>query len=305
MSPNLLDNPKLFRHLVEDLPVGIYIVDREMRVRFWNRGAEQLTGRLSHDVVGHILEEVVLACNRRGSSLTNETCPVVLTLGQQKPQQCSASYLHKNGHRVTVKIRTRPIVEFGDTMTGVAVMFEEAFAYRDQASVPVLYGCLDAATGVSARRLTLAFLRECLAGMEETRTGFGVLRVRVLGMEEFRCKHGPQSVVPFLRATARTLRHSLDTENFLGCWAENEFLAVLATANPVMVASTAESMWNLLHHSEVSWWGDRFLVKAEVSYAIATPGSDMQSLLREMQPSQSSRPAKAAAAAGDPASSRG
>jgi PAS domain S-box-containing protein len=46
MSSDFLDNPKLFRHLVEDLPVGIYIVDRDGRIRFWNHGAEQLTGHL-------------------------------------------------------------------------------------------------------------------------------------------------------------------------------------------------------------------------------------------------------------------
>src|SRR5579859_5241963 len=48
MFSNLLENPKLFRHVVEDLPVGIYIVDRDLRIRFWNRGAEHLTGHLAH-----------------------------------------------------------------------------------------------------------------------------------------------------------------------------------------------------------------------------------------------------------------
>ena len=70
MSSNLLDNPKLFRHVLEDLPVGIYIVDRERRIRFWNRGAEHLTGHLAHEVVGHVLEDVVQACDRRGNSLS-------------------------------------------------------------------------------------------------------------------------------------------------------------------------------------------------------------------------------------------
>ena len=83
MFSNLLDNPKLFRHLVEDLPVGIYIVDREGRIRFWNHGAEQLTGHLSHEVVGHVFEDVVQACDRRGNSLSGEHCPVTMTLSQR------------------------------------------------------------------------------------------------------------------------------------------------------------------------------------------------------------------------------
>jgi len=264
MSSNLLDNPKLFRHVLEDLPVGIYIVDRELRIRFWNHGAEQLTGHLAHEVVGHILEEVVQSCNRRGNSLSGEHCPVTMTLNQRKAQRCTASYLHKNGHRSAVTIRTRPILEAGDAITGAAILFEEAFVYREESLGPPMYGCLDAITGIPSQRLTRAVLKECMAGVEESHLGFGMLRIRVLGMEEFCSKHGPQSVVPFLRTAAQTLRSNLDAEYFLGCWAENEFLAVLPSASPMMVATKAETLWNLLRHSEVTWWGDRFMVEAEV-----------------------------------------
>ncbi len=292
MSSDFLDNPKLFRHLVEDLPVGIYIVDRERRIRFWNRGAEHLTGHLAHDVLGRVLEEVVQACDRRGNRLSGEHCPVTMTLSQRQPQRCTAFYLHKNGHRTAVRIRTRPILEYGDAIGGTTVLFEEAFPYREESSGPPMYGCLDATTGIPSRRLTRAVLNECMAGMEESHTGFGILRIRLLGLEEFRAKHGPQSVVPFLRTASQTLRNSLDAENFLGCWAENEFLVVLPSASPMMVAMTAEILLNLLSHSEVSWWGDRFLVEAEVAYTVATAGSDLESLLREMKPSHSKGMAK-------------
>jgi PAS domain S-box-containing protein len=299
VSSNLLDNPKLFRHLVEDLPVGIYIVDGERRIRFWNRGAEQITGHLSHDVVGHVPEDVVQACDRAGNRLSGEQRPVTMTLSRRAPQQCSAFYLHKNGHRVAVRIRTRPILEHGDAIGGVTVLFEEAYVCREEPSGPPMCGCLDAATGVPSRRLTRAVLNECMAGMEESHSGFGLLRIRVLGLEEFRAKHGPQSVVPFLHTAAQTLRNSLDAENFLGCWEENEFLAVLPSASPMMVAMKAEILWNLLSHSEVLWWGDRFLVKAEVTYTVAKAGKDLESLLGEMKPSHSSGTAKTAAAGSD------
>src|SRR5260370_34799096 len=103
-------------------------------------------------------------------------------------------------------------------------------------------------------------------------------------------------VETLLLTTAHTLRHGLDEEIFLGCWGENEFLAVLHSASPMTVAATAETLWSLLSHSEVSWWGDRFPVEAEVAYTVATAGHDLESLLREMKPSHSSGTAKAAAA---------
>jgi len=305
MLSNLLDNPKLFRHVLEDLPVGIYIVDGERRIRFWNHSAEHLTGYLAHEVVGHVLEDAVQACDRRGNSLTGEHCPVAMTLSQRQPQQCTAFYLHKNGHRTAFQVRTRPILEYrdhyhdeghdkelgskerGDKIGGATVLFQEAFMYREETNAPAMYGCLDPATGIPSQRLTRAVLDQCIVGMKECHTGFGLLRVRILGLEAFGSKHSPQSIAPFLRTAAHTLRHSLDAENFLGCWKDHEFLVVLHSESPMMVAMKAEVLWNLLRHSEVLWWGDRFLIEAEVAYTMAEPGNDLESLLRAMKPSHS------------------
>jgi len=311
MFSNLLDDPKLFRHLVEDLPLGIYIVDRERRIRFWNHGAEHITGYLAHEVVGHVLEAVVQACDRQGNSFSGEQRPVTVTLTERRSQSCTAFFLHKSGHRVPVNVRTLPIVEpsgaTGGPIGGATVLFEEAFADGEESSGPAMYGCLDATTGIPSRRLTQAVLNECMAGLEKSHLGFGLLRIRVLGLEEFRAKHGPQSVAPFLRTAAHTLRHSLDEKHFLGCWGESEFLAVLPSASPVTVATTAETVWNLLTHSEVSWWGDRFLIAAEVAYTVAIEGHGLEALLSKMKTSHSSRAAKttAAGAANDGGSLRG
>jgi PAS domain S-box-containing protein len=296
MPSSLLENPKLFRHVVEDLPLGIYLVDRERRIRFWNHGAERITGYLSHEVVGQVLEDVVHACDKQGNNFGGEQRPVTVTLTERKPQSCTAFFLHKHGHRVPVKARTQPILEAGGTVEGATVLFEEVFAYREEAPGPIMYGCLDSNTGLPSQRLTQALLGECIAGMEDSGVGFGLLRIRVLGLDEFCAKHGPQSIKPFLRTSARTLRHSLNTEYFLGCWGENEFVAVLPSASPVTMATTAETLWNLLSHSEILWWGDRFAVGSEIAYTVATPGKDLETLLQELKPAHSSNRAKSAAA---------
>ncbi len=298
MFSNLLENPKLFRHLVEDLPVGIYIVDRDRTIRFWNHGLERITGYLSHEVVGHVLEDAVQICDRRGNQLIGEYCPVTMTLNLRKSQQCTAFSLHKNGHRTAVRIRTRPIMEYGDNIGGATVLVEEAFASRELSESP-MYGCLDPTTGIPSRSLTRAVLNECIAGLETTRHSFGLVCVQILGLDEFRAKHGPQSVVPFLRTAAHTLRHSLGEENFLGCWEDHQFLAVLASASPAMVAMTAEILGNLLSHSEVFWWGDRFTIEAEVTYTVAAAGNNLEAILGEMKPPRPGCLAKAAAAVGD------
>jgi len=282
---SLFDNPGFVRTVLEDLPIGIYIVDSEQRIRFWNHGAEHIVGHLGHEVVGRIYtEHIVDACDAYGQILDQEHNPIALTLQDAQPRQIMAHFLHKEGHRIPVAVRCRPIIRSKDAIEGAIVLFEEASESRRDTGETSLYGCLDAVTGIPAHRLTRALLAESMTGMEETRRGFGLLRIRVLGLDEFRSKHGPHSIAPFLRTTANTLRHSLDPANFLGRWGEDEFIAVLPSSNPVATAAAATTAWSLVTRSEVRWWGDRFPVQAVVMHTVAQPGDKIEKLLNGLEP---------------------
>jgi len=299
--PQLLDDPSVFRSLLEDLPVGVYVVDREQRIRFWNRGAEHITGHLAHEVVGQRdKDELLKPCDRQGRSLCGQHSPVAATLKHGESHQYSAFYLHKKGHRVAVRIRLRPILERGDVIVGAISLFEEALSFRDETLGQLMYGCLDAITGVPSQRLTRAVLNECLAGMEAANSGFGWLRVRILGLREFGLKHGPQSIAPFLRTTAQTLRHNLDAESFLGRWDSDQFVAVLPSVSPMMVAATAERIRRLLSQSEISWWGDHFQIEAEVESGIAQRGDTWETLWRKASAAESTATAMGPVGDGTP-----
>jgi PAS domain S-box-containing protein len=298
MPGNFFDNPELYRSILEDLPAGVFLLDRDRRIRFWNRGAEQLVGHLAHEAVGedgtgHLLDP----CDRKGRALSGENCPVTATLGNGLARQFAAYFRHKQGHRVAVRVRTRAILERNDLVIGAMVMFEEQFVFREDSSGPPMYGCLDAVTGIPSHRLTRAVLNECMAGMERSRNGFGLLRIRVLELDEFRAKHGIQSHLPFLRTAAHTLQHSLDPDIFLGRWGEDEFIVVLPSANPATAAAASETVWSLVTHSEVSWWGDHFPVQVVVMYAVAQPGDKLETLLNGLEPTHATAAGRAIGAA--------
>lgn len=297
----LFEDPGLFRSLLEDLPIGVYVVDLEHRIRFWNRGAEQITGHLAHDVVGHHdTGHLLKPCDRQGRLLCDEHSPVNATLLHGAAQQFKAFYLHKNGSRLAVRVRIKPIFEHSDVIVGAVSLFEEAFAFREDSGSPLMFGCLDGSTGLPSARLTRAVLNESLASAEHSRAGFGVLRVRILGLDDFRARHGPQAIVPFLRTAAHTLRHNLDPENFVGRWEEDGFLAILQSGSPMAVAATAEFIRRLLSRSQISWWGDQFPINAELDSAVVGPGEQLPAILA----APLSGAAKAAVAGGGSATER-
>jgi len=298
MSATFFDNPELYRSLLEELPTAVYVVDRQRRVRFWNCAAEHLTGHLAHEAMGQDGAGPLLEpCDPQGRTLTKKHCPVTVTLTNGHAQQFAASFLHKSGHRLAVRVRTRAILEHNDVVVGALVLFEEAFVAREDSPRPPLYGCLDPATGLPSHQLTRAVLKEFLAAMERSHHGFGLLRIRVLGLDEFRSRHGIQSALPFLRTAAHTLRSSLDPENFVGRWGEDEFMVVLPSANPATTRATASTVWRLLTRSEMSWWGDRFPVQAAVMHTVAQPGDKFEKLLNRLEPAHAAAAGRAIGAA--------
>jgi PAS domain S-box-containing protein len=51
--------PSFHEKLLDTLREGVYFVDRERRIQYWNKGAELLTGYAASEVVGKLCVERV------------------------------------------------------------------------------------------------------------------------------------------------------------------------------------------------------------------------------------------------------
>ena len=53
-------NPESYRSILESLPTGAYLIDRDRRIILWSDGAETLTGYFRHEVIGHCCADDLL-----------------------------------------------------------------------------------------------------------------------------------------------------------------------------------------------------------------------------------------------------
>src|SRR5258708_35723552 len=102
-----LNDPEIYQSVLDGLETGVYIVDRNRRIRFWNQGAEQITGYLRQDVVGRFMRDHLLTIGNDAKDLeSNPEDPITLTFRDGKPSIRDASILHKDGYRVPILLRT-------------------------------------------------------------------------------------------------------------------------------------------------------------------------------------------------------
>jgi diguanylate cyclase (GGDEF)-like protein len=187
-----------------------------------------------------------------------------------------------------VRLRAVPIRNSHGTIIGAAESFDESLSASDwdrRQRRLADYGCLDEASGVLSKGVTLAHLRENLATFAEHRVPFSVLCIEVDQMDSMRVTYGLPVVGSILHVVGQTLENSLRPTDFLGRIAENRFLAVLTECGPGDVEKTAKRVKKMVSSSEIKWWGDEWSVTASFGGATVQAGDTSESILERAEKS--------------------
>jgi two-component system, cell cycle response regulator len=303
-------DPEIFRNVLDSLPTGVAMADRNGKILFWNQGAERLTGHKRHEVVGRSCRENILVnCNDQGCVACGATCPFTRTMHDGKPQETKMQLRHKEGHPVHVLMRIAPIRDRHGSMLGIVESFDEQKFVPDRDNQTLAaHGCMDETTGIPNHEFTQFHLTENLASFTRYQLPFGIIAILVDRLEHFRAAYGKQAGDAILRVVAQTMRSAFRPSDFVGRWAEDQFLAILINCPDPGVEQTWQRIRKMVTCAGLRWWSDELTVTTSVGYATAQAGDTIDSLLKRAQNSlqqSSSKPTAAAAAAASQASSGG
>lgn len=280
----MLDNPDIFRRVLEEMPTAVYLVGRDGKILFWNYGAERITGHLRQDVVGHACREDFLGTAEASEEqLSSAAGALQAVLRDGKPTEAQVSFRHKAGHLVPVRLRAMPVRDAAGAIIGAAECFDEMMDVAEwdrRHSKLAEYGCLDAASGVLNHKMMESRLRECLATFAENRVPFSVLCIAFDRLADVQSRYGAAAVAAVLRVVGQTLETSLRPTDFLGRWQENEFLAIVTECNQAELASVGERLRKTILRAKITWWGDLLQVSVSMGGTAAKAEDTVQEILR-------------------------
>lgn len=283
-----LENPEIFRSVLESLQTGVYLVDRERKVLFWNDGAERITGYYRHEAVGHFCRDTILAhCEERGCELCGSVCPLADVMHAGKAKHSHLYFHHKNGSSIMVQVWTVPIRNAHGSLIGVAESFEEvepvtgSYSLRDRLKVTE---CLDDASHLPNRESVEFHLHEALTSWLRHKLPFGILRIRMDESAHFQASHGREAVNALLRLVGKAVRDDLAPMNFMGRWADDEFVVITVDSALTGVEASALQIRNLTSHLGLHCWGDTLAIGVSIGVAIAQPDDSSEAILTRAQP---------------------
>ena len=279
----LLDS-QTFQSVLEGLPTGVYLVDRNRKILFWNHGAEQISGFLAQEVLGRCCQDNLLGhCNADDSSACGSHCPLAETMRDGQPRQAELYLRHKQGHRVSVRVRAVPIRDCKGTIIGAAESFDEHRFAGDRErnpSCPEAFELFSSSTGLPSNAVTATVLRQQLEDFAVRFVPLAVFRIHVDRFVRFRADHGLEASDEMLKVVAQTMRNAIQPGDFLGCWAEDEFLAIIASRRRRALQKISERIRTMVASSAITWWGDRVSLTVSVGGAVVHGGDTVESLVQ-------------------------
>ncbi|HEY1464804.1 MAG TPA: PAS domain-containing protein [Terriglobales bacterium] len=299
--PDFFKDPEIFRTVLGSLQTGVYLMDRERKIHFWNDGAERITGYLRHEVLGHSCRDILLnECDEHGCSSCQGVCPVRHTLLDGKKKGSQMYFHHKDGRRIAVHVWTVPIRDEQGTLIGAAESFEchraGTFEKRRAQDSLASYGCLDETTGIPNLEFTQFHLRENLTGFKQYKVPFSILLTRVEDIYPLKMKYGREAVDTILGLVARNLKNTLRPTDFLGRWSDDKFLAIALNCEDQGMKALVDRIRRVLHYEGIQWWGDELRATTCLGYATVRSGDTVDTLLERVEFSLMQHRARAATA---------
>ncbi len=230
---------RFYNTILENLDEGVYYVDTNRKILFWNQAAEKITGFSKKEVEGHrcydnILEHV----DDQGANMCKTGCPLAKTIVDGECRSSNFFMHHKDGHRMPVSMRVMPIINPEGMILGAVEVFSpEESKISDQEKIKELakLAYLDETTGLPNKNYILMKRKSVHAEMEETERLYGMILLRIQNYDSILEKFGYRIGEKLLRSITRTLLHMLSRHHILGRWDETAFVCIVPDANRQMM----------------------------------------------------------------------
>jgi diguanylate cyclase (GGDEF)-like protein/PAS domain S-box-containing protein len=273
-----------YKGLLDNLHDGVYFVERDRGIVYWNKGAERITGYTSAEVVGsHCHDGILMHVDSKGNNLCQTGCPIAQVISSGAATEADIFLNHKDGHRVPVQIRATPIVDGKGKIVGAVEIFSDvtekvtALELVEELQRKVF---LDPLTGLANRRYVEMNLQTRQDELLRYGWQFGVIMMDLDHFKEINDRYGHNIGDEALKMIARTLLHNSRPSDIVGRWGGEEFIAVIANTNALRLNLSAERYRALVERSGLPAGADTIRLTISAGATLATPGDTLETVIK-------------------------
>ncbi len=274
---------ELYKQMLENMYEGVYFVDTERTITFWNKGAERISGYKAKEILGkQCFDNILNHVNSKGCQLCMNSCPLQQTIYDGVMREVPVYLHHKDGHRVPVSIRTIPLFEGQEVIGAVEVFTDESEHFDRLQDLKELreLALKDQLTELPNRRYLDNFLAERWREYESLEIPFGMIFMDIDHFKEVNDTHGHDVGDEVLKMVGKSTRAALRRGDLVGRWGGEEFIIVVSAGEEEELRSVAEKVRMLIESSTLSYGGNELKVTVSLGATLPFVEDDVTTMIK-------------------------
>ena len=242
-----------YKEILENLADGVYFVDRQRKITFWNKGAENISGYSKSEIMGHsCADNILMHVDGNGKILCLDGCPLAATMEDGKMREAEVFLHHADGHRVPVAVRATPIYGANGEIIGAVELFSDQSSratLMEQMQEMKKAALLDGLTEVGNRKYMEMKLETTFKEWSQHHLPFGLLFLDIDHFKNVNDTYGHACGDRVLKMVAETLASNIRSYDFIGRWGGEEFIIFLQGVDEVRLSEIAAKLHTLIAQS--------------------------------------------------------
>lgn len=246
-----------YKRILESICEGIYYIDNKRIIKFWNKGAEKITGFTYDEVINkHCHINILKHIDDKGNELCFGGCPLCNTIEDGQRRKMQIYLQHKNGHRVPVEIYTIPIYDKGKIVGGVEMFTDitekkQVFTRIKELEELEKLTMKDYLTNLPNRRYLERYLESKLSEYKNMGIEFGIAFIDVDNFKKVNDTYGHDMGDKVLKMLSCTYTNSLRKSDIVGRWGGEEFIVIFVGIDEKRLPIITEKIRMLAEKSSI------------------------------------------------------
>jgi diguanylate cyclase (GGDEF)-like protein/PAS domain S-box-containing protein len=273
---------EFYQQMLNNIRDGVYYVNPQREIIFWNKGAERITGYQAEEVVNQFCYNNILRhVDEFGNQLCFNGCPLSATIADGQVREAKVYLHHKLGHRVPVMVYAMAIYD-GEQIIGAVETFSditESDQIRQSLEEFKSLAMIDQLTQVANRRHVDAFLLSKYNEYKALDLQFGLIFIDIDHFKTVNDEYGHKFGDEVLKVVAHTCQALLRTTDLFGRFGGEEFVAVMVGIDEEKILKKANEMRMLVESLQLEYHGLPVKVTISLGATIILPSDDLTSLI--------------------------
>jgi diguanylate cyclase (GGDEF)-like protein/PAS domain S-box-containing protein len=273
-----------YARIIDGLHDGLYFVDTDRIITYWNKAAERITGFAAAEVVGKSCADKILThVDGAGTCLCTGPCPLAATIADGMDREAEVYLHHKDGHRVPVLVRVSLLKDLhGKVIGGIELFTDISNIQANTLRILELekLALLDNLTQLANRNYIERELQARFEEHKRMKVPFGILFIDIDHFKSVNDTYGHDVGDEVLRFVARTFSANSRPFDLYGRWGGEEFLGIIRNIGADDLELLGNRLRILIEHAYILHEGDKLQITVSIGATSVNQNDTAEGLIK-------------------------